>query len=113
MLKFLADENVDSVILTQSRRHLPGIDIVRASDVGLARTPDEDILQWAADNGRVVVTKDKNTMRKFAMERVAAGLPMPGLMLLHNHTTIGAAIDSIMHYAVLPAAEIDGHAVFV
>ena len=100
MLKFLADENVNPVLLTQLRRHLPGIDIVHARDVGLTQTPDQDILQWAADNERVVVSHDKKTMRDFANGRVAAGLPMPGLILWHYYTPIGAAIRGIMVYVM-------------
>ena len=113
MLRFLADENVNTVLLTQLRRHLPGIDIVHARNVGLAQIPDPDILEWAADNERVLVTNDKKTMRNFANERVAAGLPMPGVILLHNDTPIGPAIQGIIRFAVDQYVEIENQVVFV
>ena len=70
MLKLLADENINPDLLTQLRRHLPDIDAVDVRDAGLMQTPDPAILQWAADNDRVVVSHDKSTMRKFAEDRV-------------------------------------------
>lgn len=63
MLIFLTDENIEAEIPVQLRRHLPSIDVVDVRDVGLAQTSDEIILQWAADNGRVIITRDVNTMR--------------------------------------------------
>ena len=113
MLNFLADENVNPILLAQLRRHLPGIDIVHARDVGLAQTPDQDIFRWAADNERVVVSHDKKTMWDFTNGHLTAGLPMPGLMLWHYYTPIGAAIRVIMVYAMGVPGDIDGQVVFI
>ena len=52
-------------------------------------------------------------MRDFANGSVAAGLPMPGLMLWHYYTPIGAAIRVIMVYAMGVPGDIDGQVVFV
>ena len=78
MMLFLADENLEAQIQVQLRRHYPDINIIDVRDVGLDHTPDEDILQWAADNNRIVITHDVNSMRGLADSRARAGLPMPG-----------------------------------
>ncbi len=56
---------------------------------------DPEILQWAAEHGRVVVSHDVNTMSAFAYERLEAGLPMSGLILASNALSIGLLIDEI------------------
>lgn len=60
----------------------PSIDILRARHVGMAETPDPEILEWAAQEGRLVLSHDRNTMQGDAYDRVIAGLPMPGLFLV-------------------------------
>lgn len=62
MIRFLADENFDNRILRALQRQHPDIDIIRVQDVGLAHTPDEEIIQWAAQNQRVLLTFDASTV---------------------------------------------------
>jgi hypothetical protein len=62
----------------------PAIDLVRAQDVGLDGVPDPEVLAWAAQEGRIVLSRDKSTMRGDTEARVAAGLAMPGLFLLRR-----------------------------
>jgi predicted nuclease of predicted toxin-antitoxin system len=92
---------------------MPDLDIIDARDVGLAQTPDPVILQWAADNGRVLVTHDKRTMRNFAIQRVNAGLPMPGVIVVHQNIPIGPAIHGIIWFATDQFIVIEDQVVFV
>ena len=62
MLRFLADENFPGPVLAGPYRRQPDLDIVRAIDVGLGNTDDRIILDWAAKEGRVIVTRDTATM---------------------------------------------------
>ena len=112
-MKFLADEHIPRSLLEQLGLHLPSVDVVHASDVGLAHTPDPDILQWAADNQRVVISRDKRTMQNFAYQRIAAGLPMPGLIILNRRISIGPAIRGIIEFATDRRDELDGQVAFV
>jgi len=59
-----------------------GIDIVRVQDVGLRTLDDPTVLQWPADEGRVLISRDIKTIPNFAHERVATGLVMPGVLVL-------------------------------
>jgi predicted nuclease of predicted toxin-antitoxin system len=96
MLKFAADEDFKGAILRGLRRRLAGLDVVRVQDVGLAATPDPAILEWAAQEGRLVLTHDASTMTHFAYERVRAGKPMPGVVVIKRPTvTVGQAIAEL------------------
>ena len=96
VLKFLADENFVSAILRGLLRRKPEIDIVRVQDHGLANTDDRIILEWAANQGRIVLTHDLRTMPDFAYERVANNQNMPGLIAMRQDIHIGTAIEDIL-----------------
>ncbi len=83
-------------IIRGLRRREPAPDIVRVQDVGLDHTPDPLILEWAAEEGRVLITGDLNTMVGFAWGRVRSGLPMPGVLALLENVGIGRVIDDIL-----------------
>jgi predicted nuclease of predicted toxin-antitoxin system len=84
VLKFLSDENFNRDILRGLFRNRPIFDVVRVQDIGLCGIADQRILEWAANNDRVVLTHDRDTMPNTAFERVKAGLPMPGLFLVSS-----------------------------
>jgi hypothetical protein len=96
MLRFLADENFNNQIVRGVLRRNFNIDIVRVQDVGLAEADDPTVLEWAAQNGRVVLTHDVTTMTNFAYERVQAGLLMPGLFEISRRVPVGLAIEEIL-----------------
>jgi predicted nuclease of predicted toxin-antitoxin system len=95
MLRLLTDEDVHGDIVDGLRRRQPALDLVRVQDVGLRHTPDPIILEWAAQQGRVVVSVDKKTLAVDAWDRVARGLPMPGVAILRILLTIGQAINEL------------------
>ena len=91
MLKLPSDENFDGDILRGLYRRCAELDIVRVQDVGLSATPDPDILAWAAAEGRILLTHDRDTMPNFAYDRVRAGQPMPGVFLVSDLMPVGQA----------------------
>lgn len=109
---FLTDENLEGQIQVQLRRHYPDIDIIDVRDVGLDHTPDEDILQWAADNDRIVITHDVNSMRGLADSRARDGLPMPGAIVVLNHVPYGVAIEFIAYVDSGQHGDMEGRTVF-
>lgn len=46
MLRFLADHNFSEIVIAQVLAALPDLDLVRARDIGMARTPDSDIADY-------------------------------------------------------------------
>jgi hypothetical protein len=105
MLRLVSDEDVHDDIIRGLRRREPASDIVRAQDVGLDRTPDPVILEWAANDGRVLLTGDLNTLVGFAWARVRAALPMPGVLALLENAGIGRVIDDILLVALCYTAD--------
>jgi predicted nuclease of predicted toxin-antitoxin system len=98
-IRFLADEDFDNNILRGLLARDGTLDIVRAQDCGLSQTPDVQVLEWAAKRGRVILTHDENTMVGDAYSRVTSGLPMPGVVLVHQWTPIARAIDDVLFLA--------------
>ena len=47
-------------------------------------------------HGLVLLTHDRKTMAGFAYDRIAAGLPMPGVFLVADDMLAGNAIDEIL-----------------
>jgi predicted nuclease of predicted toxin-antitoxin system len=101
MLRLLTDEDVHGDIVAGLLRRRPTLDLLRVQDVGLSHTPDPVILEWAAQQGRVVVSVDKKTLAVDAWNRVVRGLPMPGVVILRIVLTIGQAIDELELIAIV------------
>jgi predicted nuclease of predicted toxin-antitoxin system len=96
VLRLVSDENFNADILRGLYRRRPDLDVVRVQDVGLSATPDPDVLAWAAAEGRILLTHDRETIPNFAYDRVRAGEPMPGVFLVTNLMPVGQAIDEML-----------------
>jgi hypothetical protein len=79
VIKFAADENFDDHILHALSRRYPQLDIVRIQDTALYGATDDKVLQWCADEQRIVLTHDVSTLIAFVYRRVEGNLPMPGV----------------------------------
>lgn len=96
MKKILADQNFTGAILQGITARIPDLDVVRTEDVGIKRYQDEQILDWACENGRVVLTHDAKTFVNTAYDRLAAGKSFPGVILVPANLTIGDAIEELV-----------------
>ncbi len=97
--RFLADENIDRDLLLGLIRVNAEIDVIRVvirvQDVGLRTEDDRTILEWAANEGRILLTHDTATVPDFAHERVRQGLSMPGVFIISTALPMGRVIDDI------------------
>jgi predicted nuclease of predicted toxin-antitoxin system len=84
MLRLAADENFNTDVVRGLLRRLPDLDIARVQDAGLSGADDPAVLEWAAREGRIVMTHDISTLVSFAFERVASGRPMPGIFVAQS-----------------------------
>lgn len=98
-IKFLADENFEGAILSGVLLVAPDLDIVRVQEHGLTQTDDRVILQWAAENNRVLLTHDKRTVPGFLYERIADELFSPGVILMSEKIKPSIAIEQILMIA--------------
>lgn len=95
MPEFLTDENFDGRVFHGLIERRPALDIVRVQDVGLRQSDDPAILTWAAEHGRVLLTKDFRTIPAYAYERVRKMQRMPGVLVIGDALSVGAAIEQI------------------
>ena len=96
MPRFVADEGFKRPIVRGVLARDPDIPVVLVQDVGLTGASDPDILEWAAREGRIVLTHDEDTMTRDANARLVAGLPMPGVVVVHWNTPTGQAIEGLL-----------------
>jgi hypothetical protein len=96
MLRLATDEDFNNRIVRGLLRRQPDLDIFRVQDAGLAGRDDEEVLAWAASEGRILITHDVTTMKRTAYDRIAAGLPMPGVFEVSQDVSIGTALDEIL-----------------
>jgi predicted nuclease of predicted toxin-antitoxin system len=94
-MRFAADENFNGKILDSLKRRLPEIEIVRVQDTELYQSSDSEILAWAAQQERILLTHDVQTLVDDAYARVRAGLPMPGVIHVSATISIGDAVDEL------------------
>lgn len=96
MIVFLVDQNFNEHIVDGLTRRDSALEFSHVRNVGLAAAPDPVVLEWAAANGMVLLTHDRKTIPRFAYDRVAAGLPMPGVFLVSSEMPVGRAIDELL-----------------
>jgi len=96
VIRLGADEDFKRQILRGLRRLRPDLDLVRVQDVGLSGSDDATNLEWAASEGRVLLTHDAKTMTHFAYQRVVAGFVMSGLLVVSQDMQIGQAIEEVL-----------------
>ncbi len=96
MLRLATDEDFNNRIVRGLLRRQPDLDILRVQDAGLAGSDDEEVLAWAATERRILITHDVTTMKQAAYDRIAAGLPMPGVFEISQDVSIGTAMDEVL-----------------
>jgi predicted nuclease of predicted toxin-antitoxin system len=96
LLKFLADENFNRIVISGALRIQPLLDIVHAQDVGLRQRPDAEILEWAAAQRRLVLTHDVSTMTKWAYRRMVEGKNCPEVLEIASLLSVPRAIEEIL-----------------
>lgn len=94
--RFLADHDLNEHIVAGVLRREPTIELTRVRDVGMAERSDEEILQYAENEGLLVVSHDVNTMPAAAFARLAAGHSFPGLFMVQQTLPIGSIVESLV-----------------
>lgn len=108
-LRVAADENFSAAILDGLVRRLPELDALTVQQAGLQGATDAQVLEWAAAEGRILLTHDWRTLPYYAMIRVERGETMPGVVVVPRSMPIGQAIEELelIMGASLPS-EIEG-----
>jgi predicted nuclease of predicted toxin-antitoxin system len=114
VLRLAADENFNNDIVRGLLRRRPDLDILRVQDVGLRSAPDPAVLEWAAQENRLLLTHDVSTITKYAYERVTTSRRMPGVIEVKRSVPIGSAIEDILLVAELSfEEELEGQIIYL
>ena len=64
---------------------------------GLRGTKDPTLLELAAEQDRILISHDRNTMTRRFYDRLPAGRSWPGLFIVPEHPgTVGEVIESLL-----------------
>ena len=96
MLRFVADEDFNNRILRGLLRRLPEVDVVRIQDTPLSGAADPVILEWAAQQNRILLTHDVSTMTHYAYQRILAGQAMAGIIEVPQAIPVGRVIEDLV-----------------
>lgn len=95
MMRFASDENFNGHILKAIQVRLPDVDIVRVQDTNMYQASDPELLEWLADENRILLTHDVKTIPGYVYERIYAGLPVPGVIEVRESVSMGQILDEL------------------
>jgi Domain of unknown function (DUF5615) len=95
-LRLAADENFKGQIFRGLLLRIPNLDIVRVQDESIAGGDDPQLLQWAEEQSRIVISHDRRTLPYFAYQRVREGKRVAGVFIVYPHMAIGQAIEELL-----------------
>ena len=94
--RFQADNDLRNSIRTGVVRREPSIDFQSANQAQLHGVPDDEVLRLAARHERIVVSHDENSMPRCFREFLSTGGQSPGVLIVPQDVSTGAAIESIL-----------------
>jgi hypothetical protein len=96
VIRLLSDENFNGNIVRGLFLRQPNLDLLRVQDVNLLNVDDPEILEWAANNNRILLTHDRATMPDFAYERLSRNQSMAGMFVVSDRIAVRQAIDDLL-----------------
>ena len=95
MLRLLIDQDLDHVILRALLLRVQNLDIITAHQVGLSNASDPEILAWAAEQERVVITHDRRSMPYHATSRIARAEKIAGIIIVSRQLPVSQVINDL------------------
>lgn len=94
-IRFQADADLNEEIVSGLIRHEPSIDFQTADEANLRGLSDEDVLQKAAQENRILVTHDRRTM-PYHFAKFIANQTSPGVFIISQRLAVGSGIDELL-----------------
>jgi predicted nuclease of predicted toxin-antitoxin system len=95
MLRLLIDQDLDHDILRGLIRRIPQPDAVTAFEIGMSAATDSQLLTWAAQDGRIIVTHDRKTMPTHAAALMGEGQNIAGLIVVPRSLPLQQVIEDL------------------
>jgi predicted nuclease of predicted toxin-antitoxin system len=96
LIRFQADADLRHKIVMAVRLREPAIDFASATDSNLRAMADPDVLEFAAAQGRILVTHDRRTMADHFRDRLATGKSSPGVFVVSQFAPLAESVDSLV-----------------
>jgi hypothetical protein len=96
VLQLVCDENFNGKILRALQRRIPELDAIRFQDTPDSGAEDSALLEWSAQQSRVLVTHDIATLVGFAYTRICSGRKTPGVIAVQTSSPIGQVIEDLV-----------------
>ena len=94
-IRFLGDADLKFQIVRAVKRLEPSVDFLTANQAGLAGIKDPQVLLYAVQHGRMLVTHDRNTMQKHFWSLIKAH-DSPGIIVIPQRFPISAAANELV-----------------
>ena len=104
VVKFQADADLNQDIVTGLLRREPTIDFQTADAAGLLGVPDLQVLEVAANAGRILVSHDRRTMPRWFAEFITTKTSA-GLLIVPQDLLLRAAIEDLFVIWAVSSAE--------
>ncbi len=109
-MRLLTDENLNNHIYRSLLLQRSNLNIVRVQDVGLSGKSDPEVLTWALNENRILLTHDVRTIPAIALDWLSNNQAIPGIFLIEQTSPIGIIIaDLLLILDVSEQQEWDGH----
>ena len=95
MIRFLADASLDHTIVSGCLRREPAIDFLSANAANLEGIPDPEVLALAAEQDRILVTHDFQTMPQHFADFLEAQGSCPGVFLVKQRVPVADVIEAL------------------
>ena len=95
MLRLLIDQDIDHDILRGLIRCIPQLDAVTAFEIGMSEATDPELLTWAAQAGRTIVTHDRTTMPTHAADLMNEGKNIAGVFVVLRSLPLRQVIEDL------------------
>lgn len=94
-IRFIADADLNYLIVAALRRREPGVNFMTASAASLEGLQDSEVLELAAREGRVLVTHDRRTMPHHFGEFIQSRTS-PGVFVISQHLSPAQAAEELL-----------------
>lgn len=93
-IRFQADADLNQIIVMATLRREPAIDFQTAGSAGLASRNDQEVLDIAARDGRLLVTHDQKTMPGHFAEFITRATS-PGMLVIPQHLSVATVVEDL------------------
>jgi hypothetical protein len=93
-VKYLFDIHVQVAIASGLWQKVPELQIAEARLL-FPELEDPELLEWATQQGYILLSSDRNTLIEFYNERLRAGLHSEGVFILRQGVSFGELIDEL------------------